>query len=151
MTESFLNGKAGNDNGERGAGGIWSASSGIPCGPQYGDSGSAARLFYTAKADSDDRLGSKHPTVKPLDLMQHLIRLITPRNGIVLDPFSGTGTTGEAAFREGMRAVLVEREPEYQADIVKRMGLCLAGPEERRAASIKQIPPNDLPIFRGAL
>jgi DNA modification methylase len=103
----------------------------------FGDSGSAARFFYTAKADSNDRLGSKHPTVKPVDLIQYLTRLVTPQGGLVLDPFAGTGTTGEAAWREGLRAVLVEREEEYQADIVRRMGLCLAGPDERARESIK--------------
>ena len=87
------------------------------------DEGSAARFFYTAKADAEDRLGSKHPTVKPLDLMQWLVRLVTPRNGLVLDPFAGTGTTGEAAWREGMRAVLIEREAEYAADIARRLDL----------------------------
>jgi hypothetical protein len=115
------------------------------------DSGSAARFFYTAKADADDRLGSKHPTVKPIDLMQYLIRLVTPKGGIVLDPFGGTGTTGEASWREGCLAVIIEREEEYQADIVKRMGLCLSGPEERRAASVKQLPPDDLPMFGGGI
>jgi DNA modification methylase len=103
----------------------------------YGDKGSAARFFYTAKADSDDRLGSKHPTVKPLDLIQYLSRLITPRNGTILDPFAGTGTLGEAAWREGFAAVLIEREPEYQADIERRMALVLAGPEERSRETIK--------------
>jgi site-specific DNA-methyltransferase (adenine-specific) len=117
----------------------------------YSGKGSAARFFYTAKADADDRLGSKHPTVKPLDLIQYLVRLITPLGGCVLDPFAGTGTCGEAAFREGAKAVLVEREAEYQADIVKRMGLCLSGPEERRAASVKQLPPDDLPMFGGGI
>jgi DNA modification methylase len=119
--------------------------------PGFGDSGSAARFFYTAKADADDRLGSKHPTVKPIDLIQYLVRLITPAGGVVIDPFAGTGTCGEAAFREGMAAVLVEREQEYQADIVKRMGLCLSGPEQRRAASVKQLPPDDLPMFGGGI
>jgi DNA modification methylase len=114
-----------------------------------GDSGSAARFFYTAKADADDRLGSKHPTVKPLDLISYLAKLITPRDGLILDPFAGTGTCGEAAFRNGFRAILIEREPEYQADIVKRMGLCLAGPDERRAASVKQESVDDLPMFAG--
>lgn len=99
-----------------------------------GDSGSAARFFYTAKADGDDRIGSKHPTVKPVDLMQYMVRLVTPPGGVVLDPFAGTGTTGEAAFREGMRAVLIEREDEYQADIARRMDLVLAGPATRKAA-----------------
>lgn len=101
------------------------------------DSGSAARFFYTAKADAYDRIGSKHPTVKPVDLMQYLVRLVTPKGGLVLDPFAGTGTTAEAAFREGMRCILVEREAEYQADIRRRMALVLAGPEERARESIK--------------
>lgn len=103
----------------------------------YEDSGSAARFFYTAKADADDRLGSKHPTVKPVDLMQWLCRLVTPPGGTVLDPFAGTGTTGEAAFREGFNAILIEREEEYQTDIRRRMGLVLSGPDERSRESIK--------------
>lgn len=111
--------------------------------------GSAARFFYSAKADDDDRLGSKHPTVKPVDLMQWLCRLITPPGGLVLDPFAGTGSTGEAAWREGFRAVLIEREAEYQADIAKRMELCLAGPATRRAAigAAKAERAPDLPLF----
>jgi DNA modification methylase len=111
----------------------------------------ANRLFYTAKADSDDRLGSKHPTVKPLDLMQYLVRLITPPKGTCLDPFAGTGTTGEAAFREGMSAVLIEREAEYQDDIRRRMKLVMSGPDERARESIKQRmngkPRDDGPLF----
>jgi DNA modification methylase len=55
--------------------------------------------------------------------MQWLCRLVTPKGGTVLDPFAGTGTTGEAAFREGFNAVLIEREAEYQADIRRRMAL----------------------------
>jgi site-specific DNA-methyltransferase (adenine-specific) len=116
----------------------------------YGDAGSAARFFYTAKADADDRIGSKHPTVKPVDLMQWLVRLVTPKGGIVLDPFAGTGTTAEAAFREGMRCVLIEREEEYQADIRRRMALVLAGPEERKRESIKA-KHKDRPIDAGPL
>jgi DNA modification methylase len=108
--------------------------------------GTAARFFYTAKADSNDRLGSKHPTVKPVNLMQWLVRLVTPKGGVVLDPFAGTGATGEAAWREGMRAVLIEREVEYQNDIRRRMGLCLAGPAERTAAKTKQ-EENPGPLF----
>lgn len=103
----------------------------------YGDEGSAARFFYSAKADIDDRLGSKHPTIKPVNLVQYLVRLVTPKGGTCLDLFAGTGTTGEAAWREGMRAVLIEREPEYQADIRRRMALCLSGPDERARESIK--------------
>ncbi|PKA40651.1 site-specific DNA-methyltransferase [Rhizobium sullae] len=104
------------------------------------DSGSAARFFYSAKADKLDRLGSKHPTVKPVDLMQWLVRLVTPKGGVVLDPFAGSGSTGEAAWREGMRAVLIEREEEYQADIARRLELTNAGPATRKAASVRGKP-----------
>lgn len=98
------------------------------------DSGSAARFFYTAKADAEDRLGSKHPTVKPVDLMAYLIKLVTPPGGLVLDPFAGSGTTGMACMREGFRAVLIEREVEYVEDI------------KRRLAHVKG---EDAPLFAG--
>ena len=98
---------------------------------------SANRLVYSSKADADDRLGSSHPTVKPLDLIQYLVRLITPPRGTVLDLFAGTGTTGEAAYREGFNAILIEREDEYIKDIERRMGLVLGGPDERKYAGIK--------------
>ncbi|TIO49068.1 MAG: site-specific DNA-methyltransferase, partial [Mesorhizobium sp.] len=60
-----------------------------------------------------DRLGSKHPTVKPVALLQYLIRHITPPGGVVLDMFAGSGTTAEAARREGFDCILMEAEPEY--------------------------------------
>lgn len=89
-------------------------------GERRSDAGSAARFFYCAKAPKSERAGSKHPTVKPLKLIRYLVRLVTPPGGIVLDPFAGTGTAGEAALQEGMRAWLIEREPEYQTDILRR-------------------------------
>jgi site-specific DNA-methyltransferase (adenine-specific) len=55
----------------------------------------------------------------------------------VLDCFAGTGTTGEAAWREGFNAVLIEREAEYQADIRRRMRLALSGPAEREFEAMK--------------
>ena len=70
-------------------------------------------LFYSSKAGKADRAGSKHPTVKPIALMQYLIRHITPPGGTVLDPFAGSGTTAEAARREGFDCILMEAEPEY--------------------------------------
>lgn len=90
-------------------------------GAFHNDHGSAARFFYTAKADSDDRLGSKHPTVKPVDLIAYLCRLVTPPKGTVLDPFAGSGTTGMACLREGFDCVLIELEAEYVADIKRRI------------------------------
>jgi hypothetical protein len=59
-----------------------------------------------------------HPTVKPIDLMRWLVRLVTPPGGIVLDPFMGSGTTGIAAHLEGFDFIGIEREAEY-ADIAK--------------------------------
>ena len=107
------------------------------------DSGSAARFFYCAKASKKDRdegleghssrevhrygagIGEGlnpnapavnknfHPTVKPTDLMRYLCRLVTPPGGVVLDPFTGSGSTGKAAMLEGFRFIGIEREAEY--------------------------------------
>lgn len=118
----------------------------------YGDSGSAARFFYCAKASKHDRneglegfeakqsvgggggvgdylddvnsasgkYGSEkapqrnhHPTVKPTDLMRYLCRMVTPPNGIVLDPFMGSGSTGKAAVMEGFDFIGIDMNPEY--------------------------------------
>ena len=63
--------------------------------------------------------GNHHPTVKPVDLMRYLCRLVTPPNGLVLDPFAGSGTTGVACAREGMRFLGMEMDSSY-ADISRR-------------------------------
>jgi DNA modification methylase len=60
-----------------------------------------------------DKNTELHPTVKPRDLMRHLVRLATPPGGVVLDPFGGTGTTGEAAVLEGLHGILIERDENY--------------------------------------
>ena len=88
-------------------------STGTP--DNYGDTGSAARFFYTAKVSKSERtcngkVDNKHPTVKPLSLMRWLVRLVTPPNGIVLDPFCGSGSTGIAAIKEGFRFIGIEKE-----------------------------------------
>lgn len=54
-----------------------------------------------------------HPTVKPIKLMQYLVKMITPPNGIVLDPFCGSGTTGVACKLDGFQFVGLEQDPEY--------------------------------------
>ena len=124
----------------------------------FGDSGSAARFFYCAKASKRDRnegldgfegkeIGSKgnglarkcatcaasvidgcacpdrtfvnpsranhHPTVKPTTLMQYLVRLVTPPNGIVLDPFMGSGSTGKACAYEGFDFIGIDQSADY--------------------------------------
>lgn len=64
------------------------------------------------EAPSVDRR-NHHPTVKPTDLMRYLCRLVTPPNGVVLDPFMGSGSTGKAAMLEGFQFIGIEREAEY--------------------------------------
>ena len=54
-----------------------------------------------------------HPTVKPTKLMRYLCRLVTPPDGLILDPFAGSGSTGKAAMLEGFRFVGIEKEQEY--------------------------------------
>ena len=95
----------------------------------YGDSGGASRFFptfhYEAKAPTVERPrnddGTAHPTVKPLDLMRWLVRLVTPVGGLVCDPFLGSGTTAEACVIEGFRCVGSERDPQYLPLIVARL------------------------------
>ena len=104
------------------------------------NAGSAARFFYVAKASRKDRnegmddpgpqfkrgatmrnventdtKGNNHPTVKPTDLMRYLCKLVTPPNGIVLDPFMGSGSTGKAALMEGFRFIGIDQDAGYMA------------------------------------
>lgn len=83
---------------------------------------SVSRFFYCAKPSTSERgagikaeakRGNIHPTVKPIDLMKYLARLITPPGGIVLDPFMGSGSTGCACALEGFDFIGIEREPDY--------------------------------------
>jgi len=105
--------------------------------------GEAQRYFYCAKASKADRdeglsefelkkggamsgvetregkptnhpyRANHHPTVKPTELMRYLCRLVTPPDGIVLDPFTGSGSTGKGAMLEGFRFIGIEKEGEY--------------------------------------
>jgi len=89
--------------------------------PGYADNGSASRFFYCAKPSTKERnLGcdesntnNNHPTVKSQSLMRYLITMITPPNGIVLDPFLGSGSTGVAAINLGFWFIGIEKEAEY--------------------------------------
>lgn len=143
----------------------------------YGDTGSAARFFYCAKASKADRdeglegwatqrighnlstnacarcgmrvkangSGAKcecgelretikleaatrnhHPTVKPTSLMRWLVRLVTPPNGVILDPFTGSGSTGKAAMLEGFRFIGIEQDAEYCEIARARIGYAVA-------------------------
>jgi DNA modification methylase len=82
------------------------------------DEGSAARFFYCAKASQDERgiggaVKNTHPTVKPVELMAYLCRLVTPPGGTVLDCFMGSGSTGIAALRGGFDFIGIELNREY--------------------------------------
>jgi site-specific DNA-methyltransferase (adenine-specific) len=86
----------------------------------FSDKGGASRFFYQAKVSKaernmglDEGVKSNHPTMKPVALMTYLCRLITPPNGIVLDPFMGSGSTGVSALLEGFRFCGMEMDPDY--------------------------------------
>lgn len=63
--------------------------------------------------DAREKKGNFHPTVKPQKLMRYLCKLVTPPQGIVLDPFMGSGSTGLAALSEGFNFIGIEKEQEY--------------------------------------
>ena len=82
--------------------------------PNSKSTGSASRFFYCAKASKSEKgEGNNHPTVKPIKLMRYLVRLITPKGGIVLDPFMGSGSTGIACKQEGFDFIGIEIDKEY--------------------------------------
>ena len=62
-------------------------------------------------------------TVKPVELMRWLVRLVTPLNGTVLDPFTGSGTTGMACRYEQRGFIGIDREAEYVAIAERRIGV----------------------------
>lgn len=108
------------------------ASSGeVSCGSLAGTAEQSTLLITTTNEQMASALGAEHaaspmrlrisasaaksghPTVKPVDLMAYLCRLVTPPGGTVLDPFMGSGSTGKAAMREGFRFIGCELSPEY--------------------------------------
>ncbi len=81
--------------------------------------GEQRRAFYCAKVDAGERGDNDHPTLKPIALMRYLVRLVTPRGGVVLDPYMGSGSTGVACMMEGMRFIGIEIDARY-ADTARR-------------------------------
>ena len=80
----------------------------------------SARFFYCPKASKKEKgKDNIHPTVKPIELMKYLVKLVTPKGALVLDPFMGSGTTGVAALQVGCRFLGIEKEKEY-FDIAER-------------------------------
>ena len=84
--------------------------------------GEASRFFYCTKASRKEKgEDNDHPTVKPLELMCYLCRLVTPPGGVVLDPFMGSGTTGLAAYEEGFNFIGIERDDHFFEIALKRL------------------------------
>ena len=109
----------------------------------YGDEGGCSRFFYVAKAGRGERFGYCkncekvipqenwenhkqhdvifHVTVKPLQLIEYLVKLVTPKGGTVLDPFIGSGTTGIACLKQGFNFIGVEIDPVYRKIALHRL------------------------------
>ena len=141
--------------------------------------GEEARFFYCAKASKRDRdegleamqsgelrrvnsgglehdprwapivRKNIHPTVKPTDLMRYLCRLVTPPGGLVLDPFTGSGSTGKSAVMEGFRFVGIELSPEYAAIARARIQHAVGYVEPQPVAQDVQddVPTGQLRLF----
>jgi DNA modification methylase len=73
------------------------------------------------------RSRNEHPTVKPLNLMRYLVRLICAKGCTVLDPFMGSGSTGCAAITEGMQFVGIDQSQQYADIAIGRLNLSLEG------------------------
>ena len=121
-----------------------------------GDSGTAARFFYSSKATQGERIFEckecgahtvgkpvcghdklrTHPTVKPISLMSWLVGLICPVGGLVLDPFAGTGTTAAAASAAGMQSMSIEADENHVRDIGVRLGISVDDLLDAKVAAV---------------
>lgn len=82
-------------------------------------------FYYVSKPSSKERSEyNNHPTVKPIRLMAHLTKLVTPKGGTCLDPFLGSGTTAIAAMKNGFHFIGIEREKEYFEIAKDRVAEC---------------------------
>jgi len=133
----------------------------------YDDTGTAARFFkqlpfdqetipsvyYQSKASPNDRssngeIKNTHPTVKSRHLMKYLITLITPDNGIVLDPFCGSGTTAVACKELGRKYICIEKEQEYFDIACDRINQPREYSEvETETKELKQLESKQLSLF----
>jgi len=86
-------------------------------GKILGDTGGASRFFYVPKVSKKERnMGidkNNHPTIKPINLLTYLVRLITPQNGVVMDCYMGSGSVGIASLLEGFQFIGMEMDEEY--------------------------------------
>lgn len=116
------------------------------------------RYFYSSKASKkereaglshiDSKRANTHPTVKPLDLMRYLVKLLTPPEGTVLDPFCGSGSTLCAGVLEGFNVLGIEREQEYVEIAKARLAHWSKFAEEQKLATSQK---EELPLFKGKI
>jgi DNA modification methylase len=114
--------------------------------------GEVARFFYSPKASTEEREWGKpegaatpwniHPTVKPVDLMRWLCRLVTPPGGLVLDPFCGSGSTGVAAVLEGFGFIGCELDETHMQIAAHRIAAAQAGKVVVRGSKAQAAPPD---------
>lgn len=111
-----------------------------------------AHKIPRSELDEDRRAGTvprlnNHPTVKPVALMRWLVRLVTPRGGLVLDPFAGSGSTGKAALLEDCSFIGCEMTPEYipiaEARLAHALATYLAAPPVGLTASSHSVIPSE--------
>lgn len=93
-----------------GLNGIYGTFNGVDNTPCYNDTGGASRFFYVAKASPSERAGRKHPTIKPIKLMEQLVKLYCPVGGTVLDPHLGSGTTAAACENAGRKWIGIDND-----------------------------------------
>ena len=120
--------------------------------------GGASRFFpcfhpfgYYGKAKSANQRGGKenaHPTVKNVDLMRWLVRLITPPGGLVVDAFAGSGTTGVAALLEGCRFAAAEADADSYETARARLAAAELGETVIRGTSTRTAEPHPQPARR---
>jgi len=113
-------------------------------------------FYYCGKASKSERNAglceaNRHPTVKPIELMRYLCRLITPMGGTVLDPFCGSGSTGVAARLEGFDFVGIEREDESAEVAEKRIEAVMLYVRDRDGRPAHSKKPQKIKIPRGQL
>jgi hypothetical protein len=122
------------------------------------DEGGASRFFpvfhpfgYFGKAKSKSQRGgqeNKHPTVKNIELMRWLVRLITPPGGLVVDAFAGSGTTGVAALLEGCRFAAAEADADSYETARARLAAAELGETVIRGTSTRTAEPHPQPARR---
>ena len=140
-----------------------------PSSTFQGDTGTAARFFYSSKASQGERIFEcrqcgahtvgkpgcdhnelrTHPTVKPAALMQWLVGMITPPGGLVLDPFAGTGTTAAAAAALGMQSLSIEADENHVRDIGVRLSIDVADLLNATVSATPAAQDDQLDMFGG--